>query len=42
MDTNEKRTKHPTQYMYLHQCPSQQSIYSETVYHLFQSPYTYP
>lgn len=40
MNTNEKRTPPPQQY--LHQCPPQQSISSETLYHLFQSPYTYP
>lgn len=40
MNNNEKHTKHPKQY--LHKCPAQQFIYSETVYPLFQSPYTYP
>lgn len=39
MNTNEKRT--PPQ-QYLHQCPPQQSISSETLYHLFQSPDTDP
>lgn len=40
MNTNEKRTPPPQQY--LHQCPPQQSISSETLYHLFQSPDTDP